>query len=82
MEGQVMVKCHVCDMAFPFSHQAILTMKIPGTFCKRCYETFDMITLRQWFKLDMAIRQLQHQEQWLGSISAKTTVQSGDNLPG
>lgn len=68
-QAQVQVKCHVCDQPFLFSAQALQTMKVPGTFCKRCYETFDMITLRQWFKLDMAIRQLQAQEHWISEVS-------------
>ena len=71
MEAQVMVKCHVCDLAFPFAVQALQSMRVPSTFCKKCYETFDTLTLRQWFKLDMAIRQLQAQEQWIHAATQR-----------
>lgn len=61
----VQVKCHVCDSVFLFDAQALKAMKLPATYCRRCYNSYDHLTLRQWFKLDMAIRQLQAQESWI-----------------
>lgn len=51
-------RCQVCDTPFTLPAEILSSMRVAGTFCMRCYKAFDMLTLRQWFKLDMAIQQL------------------------
>lgn len=63
--GMMVVKCHVCDLQFLFPVNVLMSMRVPSTFCIRCYRTYDDLTLRQWFKLDMAIQQLNAQEAWI-----------------
>lgn len=53
------VKCHCCDTPFYFPLKILQSMKLPSTFCKRCFELYDTLTLRKWFVLDMLCRQVQ-----------------------
>lgn len=50
-------------------------MKLPAVFCDGCWEQYDFKTLRQWFKLDMAIHHLQHIE---GRLNAQGARNAGE----
>jgi len=33
-------------------------MRMPSTFCERCFGAYDFVTLRQWYKLDMLAQRM------------------------
>jgi hypothetical protein len=53
VEPQTQVRCQVCDTEFQFPTRIIMTMRVPSSFCTRCFNTYDFLTLRQWYKLDV-----------------------------
>lgn len=55
---QVMVRCQVCDTQFPFPYHILAAMKMPSTFCGRCFNAYDFTTLRQWYKLDLLAQRM------------------------
>lgn len=54
----VQTRCSCCDTPLFFPGSVLSKMRLPAVFCRRCWEQYDYKTLRQWFKLDMAIRHL------------------------
>ena len=64
----VLVKCHCCDNWFLFPKQILDSMKAPSTFCTRCYYSFDFMTLRKWWILDMLIQHVQQLDQRLAAL--------------
>lgn len=54
----VTVRCQVCDTQFSFSLAVLVSMRMPSVFCDRCFKTYDFLTLRQWYKLDMLAMQV------------------------
>ena len=60
MEEMVDARCMVCDAPFKFPKKIVGGMKLPSTFCRRCFNLYDPLTLRQWYKLDSIIHYLQN----------------------
>jgi hypothetical protein len=65
----VPVKCICCDVPLSYPASILKSMKLPAVFCDRCWGQYDFKTLRQWFKLDMMIRHLQHVEGRLNEVT-------------
>lgn len=60
MAGEmVVVKCHCCDTQFLFPQDILSRMRLPSTFCRRCFDQHDRLMLRKWFVLDMLYQQVQ-----------------------
>jgi hypothetical protein len=55
----VLARCHCCDTTFSFPKKILEGMKMPATFCRRCFDIFPLVALRKWFVLDMLYQQLQ-----------------------
>jgi hypothetical protein len=77
----VLVKCHCCDVPFHFPQEVLARMKVPSTFCERCFNSFDALTLRKWFVVDILHRQVQELsrtiEQVLGGLVNQTPTALG-----
>lgn len=50
---QAQARCQVCDTPFTFPIDILMSMRMPSTFCGRCFRNYDFLTLRQWYKLDV-----------------------------
>lgn len=52
------VKCHCCDSIDVFPKEVLAKVTNPAFFCTRCFEMYDMLTLRKWFVVDMLSAQV------------------------
>lgn len=57
--SDITVKCHCCDTQFLFPGEILAQMKLPATFCRRCFDMFPFLLLRKFFVLDMLYNQVQ-----------------------
>jgi hypothetical protein len=60
--ADAVVKCHCCDTQFLFPMEILTKIKLPATFCRRCFDEFPYLLLRKFFVLDMLYHQVQAHE--------------------
>ncbi len=59
MEFRLQTKCQCCDRPLLLAEKAVEGMTVAMVFCKSCFEQYDFLTLRQWYKLDAVIKAMQ-----------------------
>jgi len=69
--GETLVKCHCCDTPFMVPIEVLQRARVPGTYCRRCYDEFDLLTLRKWYMLDRLYQQVQLMAEDLAVLTAK-----------
>lgn len=59
-EPRIETICQCCDRPLTLEEASHARMQVPMVFCRGCFEEYDFITLRQWFKLSMVVQSLRN----------------------